>query len=113
MMETVQMSLECNVVMLSVLEEITGLPEQRDPAKPPEVACYRDIYDHQQLQKRRAEIVENCRQHCNTLGASKRVSSWSINVVFLSIYRRHSTVCAGATPNINVTQLHPRRGNTF
>eukprot|EP00434_Breviolum_minutum_P012577 symbB.v1.2.011082.t1/scaffold738.1/size167167/16 len=25
------------------------------------VACYRDIYDHQQLQKRRAEIVENCR----------------------------------------------------
>lgn len=61
-MATVQMSLECNVVMLSVLEEITGLPE------PPEVACYRDIYDHQQLQKRRAEIVENCRQHCNTLG---------------------------------------------
>lgn len=106
-MATVQMSLECNVVMLSVLEEITGLPE------PPEVACYRDIYDHQQLQKRRAEIVENCRQHCNTLGASKRISSWSINVVFLSIYRRHATVCAGATPNISVTQLHPRRGNTF
>ncbi len=34
-METVQMFLECNVVMLSVLEEITGAARAKSPPKPP------------------------------------------------------------------------------
>ena len=85
-----------------------GCCQSKEPPQAPQVACYRDIYDHQQLQKRRAEIVENCRQHYWASKGSALVSALGASMLFFvhlpsscnclrrcdAKYQRHSAASA-------------------